>query len=425
MWNFDGVACAAALELGQPAYFFHANHLLYGFLGFLFWRGIEAPLGLTRALPALQLFDSLLSAAGLIGLHRLLQPLLKNKWSALLLTSSLAFTAAFWVWSIEAQVYPLGFLALAWATFVLIQSQHPKKYLWVGILHGAAVLGHLMHMLWAIPALYWMHKEKQVVRPYLLSLGLVTILPYLLVLGLVIAPGRDLAHILIWLKGSAGLTADRSWAWHSVGWTGPWIWLKSTAPVLWGNFWPYGNTVVTPWMRILAVVSGGLFIAFLVRGWTQRSERVARFSWLWLGVYGLFLSTWEPATLCYRMTDVLPLGILLALGLRTWRPSLQILLASLFLASTLALNLCARIRPMHQPDQNLLYQETLTLSKITSPDSLYITNGGTSWIYLLYFTGRTAWNSHSFEPQRLEKELALQKRRRPVYVQTDSTWRKI
>ena len=51
MWNFDGVACAAALELGNPIYYFHANHLLYGFFGALFWKAVQ-PLHVDRALPA-------------------------------------------------------------------------------------------------------------------------------------------------------------------------------------------------------------------------------------------------------------------------------------------------------------------------------------------------------------------------------------
>src|SRR5260221_1232384 len=104
LWNFDGVACAAALELGNPFYLFHANHLLYGFLGYGFWKLIGSPLGLIRALPALQFFTSLLAALGLLGLYRLLLALLKNNVSALLLTCGLSVTAAFWVWSVEAQV---------------------------------------------------------------------------------------------------------------------------------------------------------------------------------------------------------------------------------------------------------------------------------------------------------------------------------
>jgi len=228
MWNFDGVACAAALELGWPLYFFHANHLLYGFLGFLFWKGLGAPMGLSRALPALQLFTSLVAALGLIGLYRILYALLKNNISSLLLTLGLAVTAAFWVWSVEAQVYALGFLPLAWATHLLFNSQSDKKYFWVGLLHAGAVLGHVMHAMWIVPAIYWMWGDIKAIRQYAMTLAVATVLPYALVLCFVVIPGRDWARILIWLKGSAGLTPDRRWAWHSPGWIGPWQWLRST-----------------------------------------------------------------------------------------------------------------------------------------------------------------------------------------------------
>jgi hypothetical protein len=423
LWNFDGVACAAALELGQPSYFFHANHLLYGFFGFLFWRWIGLPIGLTRALPALQLFTSLLSALGLFGVYCLLEPLLKNRLLAALVTWSVAVTAAFWVWSIEAQVYSLGFLALAWATVVLIQGQGPYKYIWVGLLHGAAVLGHLMHFLWIFPALYWMRQEKsafhKILLPYLGSLTAMTVIPYWIVVQGIIAPGRDRAHVLIWLKGSAGLTPDRSWAWHSSGVIGPWLWLKSTVPALWGSFWPYGKTTITPLGWALTALSMALFSFLIVGGLrTYRSERMARFCGLWLGVYGLFLSTWEPTTLCYRMTDVIPLGILLALGLRTWKTAWQGVLIGLLFAATLPLNWMSRINPMRQTEQNPVYQDMLTLSKITSPQSLYLTGGGLSWIYILYFTGRTAWNAHTFGAARLADEIDRQKQERPVYIQS-------
>jgi len=429
-WNFDGVACAAALELGQPTYFFHANHLLYGFLGFLFWKGIGLPLGLTRALPALQLFTSLLSCLGLVGLYRLILPVLENRWSALLLTSTLSVTAAFWVWSIEAQVYALGFLALAWATYTLIQSQSQHKYWQVGLLHGAAVLGHLMHFLWALPALFWIATECRRLRistgkpisQYLGSLAAATIIPYVLVVGFVIAPGRDLHRVAVWLKGSAGLTPDRHWAWHSGGWSGPWVWLKSTGPALWGSFWPYGNTIVAPWIWIATSISIILAAALFVRGWRERRNALYLFSALWLGVYGLFLSTWEAGTLCYRMTDILPLGILFALGLKTWRAPLQILIGSTLLASTMAVNLSTRILPMHQMEQNSAYQDTLTLSKITPSNSLYVADNSLSWLYILYFTGRTAWSVHSFDPMRLETEINREKHNRPVYIQKGSQW---
>ncbi len=433
MWNFDGVACAAALELGQPAYYFHANHLLYGFLGFLFWKGIAAPLGLSRALPALQLFTSLLAAAGLVGLYKLLQSILNQKWIVLLLSSALATTAAFWVWSVEAQVYALGFLALAWASFLLLHHQSANKYIYVGILHGAAVLGHVMHALWVIPATYWIigecrHRRMSVsepIRQYLLSAGLVTSLAYVAVLAFVIAPGRDAHHIAIWLKGSAGLTHDRLWQWHFPGWSGPWIWLKSTGPALWGCFWPYAKTTVTPWIWMAAVLSILLFTTLLIRACYGGFERLFIFSCLWLGTYGLFFSTWEPTTLCYRVTDVLPLGILLAIGLRSWRIPIQWTLASLLLISTLTINLFTQILPMHRVELNKTYQETLSFSKITPANSLYVTSDSLTRLYILYFTGREAWYTNSFEPHLLEAELFQQKQHRPVYLQTETSWRQI
>jgi hypothetical protein len=426
LWNFDGVACAAALELGQPFYFFHANHLLYGFLGFLFWKGVGAPLGMVRALPALQLLTSLLSAAGLVGLDRLLNSTLHHKAIALGATLSLAVTAAFWVWSVEAQVYALGFLALAWATVVLFRASSPQKYYWVGILHGAAILGHQMHLLWIVPAVYWIRREPDFqlrdLRRYLISLAAMVLIPYTLVLAFVIAPGRDLNHILVWLKGSAGLTPDRHWAWHFLGWSGPWMWVKSMAPALWGSFWPYGKTTVSTGLWITTAVSAFIALILFWRALREIHQRSIAFALLWIGVYGLFLSTWEPATLCYRMADIIPLGILMAAGLRSLKIAAQGILISLLLATTLTVNLTTRILPMRQMEQNTLYQETLTLSRITSPDSLYITEGGMSWMYLLYFTGRAAWSRSSWDPLRLDEEIARQKKIRPVYIQKGSAW---
>ena len=63
---------------------------------------------------------------------------------------------------------------------------------------------------------------------------------------------------------------------------------------------------------------------------------------------------------------------------------------------------------MSRTEQNTAYQETLRLSKITSPQSLYLTGGGLSWIYLLYFTGRTAFNARSMSAETLSRAITEQ-----------------
>jgi hypothetical protein len=240
----------------------------------------------------------------------------------------------------------------------------------------------------------------------------------------VIAPGRDPGRILTWIKGSAGLTPDRSWSWHSAGWIGFWLWFKSTAPALWGNFWPYGTTRVGVGVDLLAAASIMCFLGLVIRG-SRQSEKMTRFAWLWIGVYGLFLSTWEPQTVCYRMTDIIPIGILLAFGLRDLKRSTQKIVATFLVLSTFTLNLTTRILPMHDAAQNKAYQETLSLSKITSPNSLYLTHGGLLWIYLPYFAGREAWNVTSFPPEALGLEVAREKRSRTVYSEQGSGWGKV
>src|SRR4029077_7728860 len=100
--------------------------------------------------------------------------------------------------------------------------------------------------------------------------------------------------------------------------------------------------------------------------WVQRQDKLWVFSVLWLAIYGIFFWTWEPATECYRMTDVVPLAILMALGLPFWRTvsNQRIFLGILFLAP-LTLNLTTRILPMHDASQNAVYQEITTLTTNT------------------------------------------------------------
>jgi len=115
----------------------------------------------------------------------------------------------------------------------------------------------------------------------------------------------------------------------------------------------------------------------------------------------------------------------MAVGLKPLKTAAQAILIGILLTTTLSVNLATLIGPMRRPERNSLYQKTIALSKMTSPESLYITEGGTSWIYLLYFTGRTAWNRHSLAPERLNEEIARQKKVRPVYIQSGPSWEQV
>jgi hypothetical protein len=430
MWNFDGVACAVALEWGNPVYWFHGNHLWYGFLGTLFWKFLLLPLGVIRALPALQLFTSLLSACGLTGLYLLLNRIIERP-LALLLTWLAGICAVFWVWSIEAQVYPLAFLPLAFAAWFLFQPAAKRKWRLIGLLQGLTALGHIVHVLWSIPALYWLIKEsgprerRSNVIAYFSCLLPAIIFPYLLVLLFLIWPHHpQQAWLERWFLGSAALDAAGRFAWHGgEGWEGPFIWLWTSLRFFWGSLWPYGNYRPNWFDWTLTTISmGGTGFLFL-RSFRSRQEMIWRFSWLWIAAYGLFFWAWEPQTECYRLTDSIPFFILLAVGLKNVKGGiLKYTLVLVILIVTLSLNLRTRIIHMHDAGENPIYTEVMELVRRTPDDSLYITSGGTRWIYLLYFSGRMAWNYRLLErnPGRLQSALDRRFHETPVFLESDT-----
>jgi len=426
MWNFDGVACAAALELGKSIYFFHSNHLLYGFLGYVFWKPLPYSL-LPRALPALQLFTSLLSAGAMVGVYQLLKRILDERRLALALTVGLSLTAVVWVWSIEAQVYALGFLALAWATAELFKPESSAKWRRIGWLHAGAILGHIVHVLWIIPAIYWLTRENTVeqrrkIRDYGLRLALGVGIPYLLVVFYMLGIKVNLHWFAKWLLGSASLNPNSLFAWHFAGVGAPLEWLWVTPRIFWGSFWPY-HVVPTGLVWITTGFSIATLVMLLGFSWKHHRAKPWVFSVLWLAVYGVFFWTWEPRTECYRLTDVIPYGILLALGLKSLRrPALQWGCVAVLAATFAVINIQTRVIPMHQASNNALYQEILTLEAATPTNSLYLTAGGPRWIYLLYFTGRSAWNVQTFSrnPEFLRREISRHKTGIPVYINAEA-----
>ncbi len=392
LWNFDGVACAAALEYGDPTYFFHSQHLFYGFFGWLFWKPIHWIVPTFRALPALQILTPVFSAIGLVALWKTLLATTKDWRLAGLLTVIAGVSPVFWVWSIEAQVYSLGFMGLAWATYYAltqgVQGNEGRIAFW----HAVAILGHAMHLLWVIPVSCVLYRQSGSFRRYFLYLGVFTLLPYLGVMAAVILPsGKGLDWIWIWLKGSLGLTPQRHFAWHWGGWMGPIDWAKGFFVIFSGAFWPYA---VEATKGIWALTWGSLAILGWGLGRSMKSRNTLEwnFSWMWLAAYGALLITWEPTTECYRMPEIFPLVLLLALGLRNtafleWSRRA----AALAAAAITMVSFQTRIRPMQHISNNATFTQALRAARETPPDSKIMTRSSLLQMYILYFTGRAAY----------------------------------
>ncbi|HVE14618.1 MAG TPA: hypothetical protein VNI01_14580, partial [Elusimicrobiota bacterium] len=194
-YNFDGVACAIAVELGDFAHLTHGNHLAYGVLGWAFHR-LLLLLGFGgTALLSLQLLDTLLGAAGVGLFYGWLKEQKIPGPAALAASACLATSYAYWFWSLEAQVYMLGAVFLLLAARELF-SERPRPLL-LGLLHAGAVLGHVGHVMFVPAALYLLRRgpgHKKAIRDYLAALAGAVLAAYAFAGAAMVAPrsGREL-----------------------------------------------------------------------------------------------------------------------------------------------------------------------------------------------------------------------------------------
>ncbi|MBI5200056.1 MAG: hypothetical protein HY925_00590, partial [Elusimicrobia bacterium] len=225
-FNFDGVACAIAVQLGETRHLVHGNHVAYGALGwvmhaFLGLFGYDGP-----AIASLQALSSLLGAAGVAGFCRLLLNLGFSAPLAAAAAAGMAVSRLYWTWSLEAQVYPLGAAFLTWAAAELC-GPSPRPFI-AGVFHGGSILGHVGNLMFA-PAAWSQLPDAGTRRRYAYGLAGSTAAGYLVAILFFVRP-RSFFELRSWLLGSAALSVDRRFTW-----LGSWsverfgYWLRTTA----------------------------------------------------------------------------------------------------------------------------------------------------------------------------------------------------
>ena len=286
-FNFDGVACAIAVELSDFKHLVHGNHLAYGVVAWAFdriWRlfGYQG-----QALLVLQTLDSMLGAAGAAVFASLLRRMGRGERESVLGAAALAVCHAWWFWSLEAQVYMLGALFAALAAREAL-CDHPRPRL-VGLWHAVAILGHVGHVM-AFPALAFVlihKKDRRAIGPYIASVSVAVLCAYALAAAYAVRPTSFL-ELKLWLLGSAALGVDRAFAWHSTPFSyGLAAWLKMSLRV----FTEFVGRHGLAWS--VGVILAVLPVLAAARGAAEKS-REARFWLLWLAGYALLFISWEP-----------------------------------------------------------------------------------------------------------------------------------
>ena len=383
-YNFDGVACAIAIELSDFKHLVHGNHLAYGVVGWCFdriWR-IFGYRG--QSLIVLQTLDSILGAAGAAIFSALLRRCGRGEREAVLGAAALSVCHAWWLWSLEAQVYMLGALFAALSAFeALSEKPRPSR---VGLYHAGAILGHVGHLM-ALPALLYLLTRKRGLREsrlYFTSLISFVVGAYICA-GLFAVKPSSFLELKLWLLGSAALTNDRSFLWHSLplssavaAWIG--MSLRVFTEFVGRHGWPWTSGVILAVLPIIAAARGA-----------AQNSRESKFWLLWLGGYAALFIFWEPYTIVYRVSDLLALWALATLGLQALSPRIRVAVLASWIAGAFAYNLAFTIRPASEFSNNPDLVEA-TWTAMSSPPDAWILANGRGAVYIPYFAGRRPVN---------------------------------
>ncbi len=381
-FNFDGVACAIAVELPDFRHLVHGNHLAYGMLAWAFDRAWRLLGYRGETLWTLQVLDALLGAAGAAVFASILKRSGRGAREAALAAAALAVSQAWWFWSLEAQVYMLGALFTALAAREAL-AENPRPVV-VGVWAAGAALGHVGHVM-AVPALLWiLPRRRGAAKAFLTTYSGVLIAAYLAA-GVCAVRPQNFNDVRLWLLGSAALNVARSFSWHAA------------APL----------DALAAWSRMTlrvfcdfdaasgALKAAGVLLALLplvaAARAARRGDRAARFWLIWLAGYAALYLTWEPFTVVYRVSDLLGLWALATMGLEALPPATRVAALAAWVAVAAPYNWVTQIRPNADPAGNADYVSALRAAEGT-PEDAWIVVIGRDQVYVPYFARRRPLN---------------------------------
>jgi hypothetical protein len=386
---FEGLARAMPIDLGVFPETLQATYLLYGPLGWLFHSLVRAPL----AVQSLQAMDALLGAAGISVFFLALTRLGLDRRRAGLWAFGLGTTLGWWMWSTDAQVYIFSAFTLSLCWLALVSGAPPWA---VGLLHGLAVLAHVVNGVFGLVVLCFMRRRREFYA-YALSAAALLGSAYGLAWLVVRPPDTRL-----WLLGTSFAGEGRPIWSGRLSPEGLLTWARTTVDIL-----------VVPGPARLLLLGLALYAAASL--WRSKEDRPAvRACLAWIGAYALVFTSWQPHTAIYRTPDLLPLVTLLALGAKRLPVSA---LGAVLLAVALS-NYRAEIKPRADVSTNERLARMALLERET-PENAWIAvaavDSGNDELYVPYFAHRKALTLEMFRG----KEDLLRKRltgAEPVYA---------
>src|SRR5215217_1213634 len=185
VYYWDGIVFAQAIEdaASLKASLVHPNHLVYNFAGYIFYKLLRLLRPDMRALTALQILNSLLSAACAGVFLVILRETLRSLYVAVCLTLLFAFSATWWKFSTDANAYIPSVLFLLISFYLVLPKQKARPLL-LGVTFFISLAFHqLAVLMWPVLAfgVYLQNGELSIKRRTLNAFYFTTVAAVLIV----------------------------------------------------------------------------------------------------------------------------------------------------------------------------------------------------------------------------------------------------
>jgi hypothetical protein len=334
VYYWDGITFAEMIEnaRGLSPSLVHPNHLIYNFVGYIFYKLLRSFSPELRVLTALQILNILLSAICARIFFSILLDTLRSLYLAVCLTLLFAFSATWWKFSTDADAYVPSVLFLL-ISFYLVLPKHKARPLLLAVTFFFSMAFHELAVLtWPVLAvgIYLQNGELSIKRRtlnafYFTAVAAVLIFAAYFFLFYLASGNLDLRRLLSW-AASYSPDADTGFnLWSNLRYS-----LRGHVRLIFGGRFNLLKGLINPLVIVLIIsligITGFLifdvFRSLLHHRWVRafrletRQKTVLLLSLLWVLVYVVFLFFWLPQNTFYRLfylpALILLLGLLLA-----------------------------------------------------------------------------------------------------------------
>jgi len=340
VYYWDGISFAQAIEDASslsPS-LVHPNHLIYNFAGYIFYKLLLSAGFELRAVTALQILNSILSATCAAVLFVILIETVRSLYLSICVTLLFAFSATWWKFSTDANAYIPSVLFVL-VSFYLVLPNRKARPLLTALTFSISMAFHQLAVL-TLPVLalgVYLQDGPLSLRRRALNATYFAVAALTLIAGaygflFYLASGAfDIWELIHW---SASYSPDADTGFNL--WSNLQYSLRGHVRLFFGGRFNLLKGLVNP-LVILLLAALATAVLLLLYDALRNAGRLAKLQWLrelrleshqqtvlllsllWAIVYVVFLFFWLPQNTFYRLFYLPALMLLLGLGLSSLR----------------------------------------------------------------------------------------------------------